>query len=182
MNKEKLNQRIVLITGGSRGIGLEAARKFSSNGSKVYFTYLNSKKNYFKKNNIFKDKNLIPIKCDMRNLNQINRLGKILRKEKKIDVLVNNVGDVIKRSTFHQSNDKLWSETLNINLMSAVRTTRAVLALLLKAADPVVINISSIASRAGGTGDSLHYGVAKAAINIFTSGLAREFKKFRLID
>ena len=43
---------------------------------------------------------------------------------------------------------------------------------------PVVLNISSIASRAGGSGDSLHYGVAKAALNIFTSGLAREFKRY----
>ncbi len=103
--------------------------------------------------------------------------------------MINNVGDVIARTSFHNSSIDLWDKTINLNLMSAVRTTHTLLPLLLKATPkdesrnlynkiPVVINISSIASRAGGSGDSLHYGVAKAALNIFTSGLAREFSRY----
>ena len=182
--------KVIFITGGSRGIGLAIGRKFAKEGNKVYFTYLKSKKSYFNKFAYFQSKNVIPIKCDMRNPKQIKLLLKKLHKEKKIDVLVNNVGDVIARSSFHKSSIDLWDKTINLNLMSAVRTTHALLPLLLKATPkdasgnmydtkiPVVINISSIASRAGGSGDSLHYGVAKAALNIFTSGLAREFKRY----
>ena len=182
--------KVIFITGGSRGIGLAIGKKFAKEGNKVYFTYLRSKKSYFNKLAYFQSKNVIPIKCDMRDPKQIKSLTKKLNKEKKIDVLVNNVGDVIARSSFHKSSIDLWDKTINLNLMSAVRTTHALLPLLLKATPkkesrnvynkkiPVVINISSIASRAGGSGDSLHYGVAKAALNIFTSGLAREFKRY----
>lgn len=171
--------KVVFITGGSRGIGLATGKKFVARGAKVYFTYLKSSKSYFKKSAYFRNKNVIPIKCDMRDIEQIKLLPKRLYKEKKIDVLVNNVGDVINRTSFANSNNKLWEDALNINLFAAVRTTHTLLPFLLKAPlVPVVVNISSIASRAGGSGDSLHYGVSKAALNVFTSGLAREFKKY----
>ena len=174
-------KRIVLITGGSRGIGLKTASLFLKAGSKVYITYLHSKRGYFKKMKIFRNKNIIPIKCDMKNIKHINKIQKILNKEKKIDVLVNNVGDAVRRSSFQDSDDKLWTESININLMSAVRTTRVLLNLLKKSNSGVVINVSSIASRIGGGGDSLHYGVAKGAMNVFTIGLARELKKIRVV-
>ena len=175
---KKSKQKNIFITGGSRGIGLSMVKKFAEKGDKVYFTYLKSKKSYFKKIGILSKQNIIPIKCDMTKLSSINKLKKILGKEKKIDVLVNNVGDVVRRSSFLQSTDRLWKDTLNLNLLSAVRTTKIMVKKLLKSDNPVVINISSIASKVGGSGDSLHYGVSKSGINTFTSGLAREFKKF----
>ena len=175
---KKSKQKNIFITGGSRGIGLSMVKKFAEKGDKVYFTYLKSKKSYFKKIGILSKQNIIPIKCDMTKLSSINKLKKILGKEKKIDVLVNNVGDVVRRSSFLQSTDRLWQDTLNLNLLSAVRTTKIMVRKLLKSDNPVVINISSIASKVGGSGDSLHYGVSKSGINTFTSGLAREFKKF----
>ena len=176
MNNIKLNQNIVLITGGSAGIGLATVKKFIKSGSKVYITHLKKLKR--KK---FKNKNFIPIQCDMTNLKDIHKLKKILEKEKKIDILVNNVGDAVRRSTFQNSDDKLWQDSIGINLMSAVRTTHVLLKLILKSKKGVIVNISSVASRIGGGGDSLHYGVAKAAMNTFTTGLARELKNVRVL-
>ena len=124
---------------------------------------------------------MIPIRCDMSNLNKINKIKKILSKEKKIDILINNVGGVIKRSSFLNSDDKLWQKVINLNLMSAVKTTRIVTKLLMKSKNGVILNISSVSSRTGGDGDSLHYATAKAAINIFTKGLAKELKKIRVV-
>jgi len=178
---KKPKRQIVLVTGGSRGIGKEIVKRFVKSGSKVYFTYKNSNNKELKKLNISKNKSLIAIKCDMRNGNQINKIKKILNKEKKIDVLVNNVGDVIKRTPFLNSDDKLWQNVIDLNLMSAVRTTRIASKLLMKSKNGVIINISSVAARTGGGGDSLHYSVAKAAMNVFTKGLAKELKKIRVI-
>ena len=178
---QKLKRQVVLVTGGSRGIGREIVKRFIKSGSKVYFTYKNSNIKKLIKLNILKNKNLIPIKCDMSNINQINKIKKILNREKKIDILINNVGDVIKRTSFLNSDDKLWQNALDLNLMSAVRTTRIASKLLMKSKNGVIINISSIASKTGGGGDSLHYSVAKAAMNIFTKGLAKELKKIRVI-
>jgi len=181
MKNSYLKKQIVLVTGGSRGIGKEIVKKFIRSGAKVYFTYKNSHNKDIKKFNISNKRNLIPIKCDMNNLNQISRIKKVLKKEKKVDILVNNVGSVIKRTSFFNSDDKLWKNALDLNLMSAVRTTKIVLKLLSKSKNGVIVNISSIAAKTGGGGDSLHYSVAKAAMNIFTKGLAKELKKIRVI-
>jgi len=178
---KKLNRQVVFVTAGSRGIGKEIVKKFVRSGSKVYFTYKNSSNKELRKLNIYKTQNLIPIRCDMSNLNKINKIKKILSKEKKIDILINNVGGVIKRSSFLNSDDKLWQKVINLNLMSAVKTTRIVTKLLMKSKNGVILNISSVSSRTGGGGDSLHYAAAKAAINIFTKGLAKELKKIRVV-
>jgi 3-oxoacyl-[acyl-carrier protein] reductase len=178
---KKETQQIVFVTGGSRGIGKEIVKKFLKKGSKVYFTYKSSSKKELLASNIYKNKSLIPIKCDMSSLNQIKKISKFLNKEKKLDILVNNVGGVIKRTPFLNSSDEIWKKTLDLNLMSSIRMTRVLSKLLLKSSNGVVVNFSSIASRTGGGGDSLHYATAKAAINTFTKGLARELKKIRVI-
>ena len=54
----------------------EIAKKFAKEGNKVYFTYLRSKKSYFNKLSYFQSKNVIPIKCDMRDPKQIKSLTK----------------------------------------------------------------------------------------------------------
>ena len=174
----KFEKRIIFVTGGSRGIGKEIVNKFLKSGAKVYFTYKNTKKSEL---NRYKNKNLIPIKCDMSNINYIDKLKNIFKNEKKIDVLVNNVGGVNKRTSFIKSDDKLWQNVMNLNLMSAVKTTRILCKFIMKSNNGVVINISSVASKTGGGRDSLHYAVAKAGINIFTKGLAKELKKVRVI-
>ena len=171
------NKKIVVVTGGTRGIGLAITKQFIKNGDKVYITYLKSTKSYFKEHKIFKSKNLKLIKCDMRQLSQIKSLKKILKKEGRVDVLVNNVGDVIRRSPFEKSDDKLWMDVFNLNTFSTIRTTLSLLPLIKKSSDSVIVNISSTAGRAGGAGDSLHYGVSKSAINVFTVGLAKELKR-----
>jgi len=75
------------------------------------------------------------------------------------------------------STDELWKKSIDLNLMSTVRSTLILSKKLTNSRSAVVVNISSIAGRAGGSGDSLHYGVAKGAVNVLTSGLAREFRK-----
>ena len=54
------------------------------------------------------------------------------------DILINNVGGVIKRSSFLNSDDKLWQKVINLNLMSAVKTTRIVTKLLMKSKNGVI--------------------------------------------
>ena len=104
----------------------------------------------------------------------------IKKKNKKINILVNNIGDALKRSTFVKSNDKLWIDSFDINFLSAVRTTRAFLKTFKKNKNSSIINIGSIAGKSGGSKDSLHYGSSKAALHIFTKGLAKEIKGVRV--
>ena len=172
------SKKIILITGGSRGIGQGIVQRFISENTKVYLTY--RKQNKFIKELQKKKSNrneITLIKCDFLNDSFIKKINQVIKKEKKIDLLINNVGDASKRSKFIISEDSLWEKSIKLNLLNPIKLTKKLLPQLNKSKKSVIINISSIASRTGGGGDSLHYAVSKAGINIFTKGLAKEMKK-----
>jgi 3-oxoacyl-[acyl-carrier protein] reductase len=183
MKNKNFKGQNILVTGGCRGIGRVISIKFAELGAQVYFT---SRKNdkYFKSLNLKKfisGGKAIGIKNSLKSENIIKSLMiKLKKKNKNINVLVNNVGDAIKRSSFTNSNDKLWTETLNTNLLITVRTTRLFLKSFNKTPNKSIVNIGSIAGKSGGEGDSLHYGTSKAALHIFSTGLAKELKDVRV--
>ena len=124
---------------------------------------------------------ILGVKCDSSEICNLNQLKKFIKKKyKKIDVLVNNVGDAIKRTKFEKSKDKLWLDSIKLNLMSTVRTTKIFLELLKKVKNSCIVNIGSIAGKNPSSGDSLHYAVTKSALATFTKGLAVELKGVRV--
>ena len=164
--------RQVLITGGSKGIGAACVKAFSSMGDVVFFTYRSRDESV---DNLCRTSQATGIQSDATDAKAYpGLLNKILSTTESLDVLVNNVGDAIRRSSFLESDDQLWEDALNINLLTALRATRSFMPLLQRRHGGVIINISSIAGTTTGAGDSLHYGVAKAALDTFTKGLARE--------
>ena len=173
----------VLVTGASKGIGRAICLEFLKLGANVFFTF--RKKDSFseslKKAKFRFSGKIYVIKCDANKIQNLKKLQKLVKKNiYKLDVLVNNVGDAFKRSKFENSKDDLWQKNINLNLMSAVRTTRFFLKMLKKSHSPCIINIGSIAGKNPGSGDSLHYSVSKSALEIFTRGLAKELKGFRV--
>ena len=183
MNNKKFLDKNVLITGGSKGIGKSICEKFAKEGANVIYTYRKNDKSvkilneYSKKNNYkifgYQIKN-----SENKNLNFT--LRKIYQNHQKINFLINNVGDAIKRSRFVNSSDKLWNDSIDINLMSAVRTSRNIIKIFRKSKLDAIINIGSIAGKTFGQGDSLHYGVSKAALHAFTIGLSKELNQTRV--
>lgn len=183
--KSYYKNKNILITGGTKGIGLATLKKFISLGSNVIYTYRKKDSSFNKLSNLSKkiSSKLIGINYDSTKLLNIKKLSKIINKEfNHLDFLINNVGGPIKRSSFIKSDNKLWLDTINLNLMSSVNNIRAMHNFLIKSKNPVIINISSIASRTGGGGDSLHYSVSKSALNSLTYGLAKELKKIRVLS
>ena len=175
-----MNKKILVITGGSRGIGKDIVQSFLVNNFKVFYLYKSKplKLFEFKK---FK-KYLFGFKINLENPSEIRRFSSYIKKKiKKIDILINNAGDVLKRTDFMNSDYKLWNKCINLNLLSPIILTNELLPMILKSKNPVIINISSIASRSGGAPDSMHYGVAKAGLNGFTKGLSNYSKKLRVV-
>ena len=181
-NLEFLN-KTVLVTGGSKGIGRAICIKFAELGAKVFFTYRKNDKSssslklmkFLGGGKIFGIKN-----TSISEKSIYSVMKKIKRERKELNVLVNNIGDAIKRSSFIKSNDKLWIDNLNINLISSVRTTRIFLKMFESVKNASIVNIGSIAGKMGGSGDSLHYASSKAALHIFTKGLSKELKGIRV--
>ncbi len=175
----------VLITGGTKGIGLSTVMKFIDLGSNVIYTYTKDDKFFNQLIKISKKEgvNLYGIRHDSLNFSKYNMLlNKVKKRFNKIDFLINNVGSPIKRSKFINSNYDLWLKTMNLNLFSTVTAINLFYKMMIKSNCPTIINVSSIAAKTGGGGDSLHYSVSKSAINTLTFGLAKELNNFRILS
>ncbi len=175
--------KTILVTGGSKGIGRSICIDFLKNGENVVFTY--RKKDNFSVSleniQLTYGGSILGVRCDSEKMGDLIKLKKTFkRKFKNLDVLINNVGDAIQRSKFENSTDKLWQRTLNVNLISTIRTSKIFLDLLKKTKNSCIINIGSIAGKNPSSGDSLHYAVAKSALKNFTKGLAFELKNIRV--
>ncbi len=181
--KKDFKDKIALVTGGSKGIGRSICEIFAKQGAKVIYTYRKNDKSVKTLKEFSRKNNYRIIGYQVASLQDINLrklVKQIKKKHKKINYLINNIGDALARSKFTTSSDKLWIESINVNLMSAVRMSKYVVNHFSKNELSSIVNIGSIAGKTFGQGDSLHYGVAKAALHGFSKGLSRELDKIRV--
>lgn len=172
-----LKDKVVLITGGSRGIGAAICRKFASEGSKLYFTYksddsaANSVIDEIR--NEYPDSFIKAIKVDLNNYAECDKtVREIFDAENAIDILVNNAGITNDGIFLMQSFDE-WYKVIQIDLISAIRFTKEVAFDMLTNRKGCIVNISSIAGLKGVVGQT-NYCTAKAGIIGFTKSLANE--------
>ncbi|WP_245551149.1 SDR family oxidoreductase [Nocardia paucivorans] len=168
----QLHGKTAVVTGASKGIGLEIVRALSAEGVRVVAaarTVTDELREL--------EGSVTPVTVDLAApdgaAHLIERASVILG---EIDLLINNVGGVVPGSAdaggFLDIADDAWQRTYELNFFSTVRVTRQALPSLLRQAG-VIINISSIGARAAY--HPVDYGTAKAALNNLTKALAEEF-------
>ena len=168
-----LTGKVVLVTGGSRGIGAAIVRRLAKDGAKVYFTYLSSKEEAEKLAALLKGQ-AHAIRCDARDAAEAEKaVETILEKEGRLDVLVNNAG-VIRDGLFLTMAEEDWKEVLDTNLGGVYAFCRAVSRQMIMQSAGRIINISSIVGELGGFGQA-NYAASKGAVNALTKSLASEF-------
>lgn len=166
-----LEGKIVLVTGGSRGIGAATVRKFSQSGARVYFTYRASKEGAEALASSLKA--ATALECDARDANAIERVvDGVLDAEGRLDVLVNNAG-VVRDGLFATLGDEDWIEVLETNLWGTVRFCRRASRPMMMQRSGRIVNVSSIVGELGGYGQT-NYAASKGAVNAFTKSLAAE--------
>ena len=161
--------KIVLVTGASRGIGLEAAKHFSKEGYKV----IGTSRGDFNLGELIGDESAISVKLDLMSKESIKNLFADLKSEDLLpSVLVNNAG-ITKDQLFLRMKDEDWNDVIETNLNGLFRVTKAFIKPMVKNKFGRVINISSVAGPMGNTGQ-VNDSSSKTAMVGFSRSLAKE--------
>ena len=162
-------KREVLVTGASRGIGLEAAKHFSKEGYKV----IGTSRGDFNLGELIGDDNAISVQLDLMSKQSIKNLFADLKSQDLLpSVLVNNAG-ITKDQLFMRMKDEDWDDVIETNLNGLFRVTKAFIKPMVKNKFGRVINISSVAGLMGNSGQ-VNYSSSKSAMVGFSRSLAKE--------
>lgn len=171
-----MNKRYVLITGGSRGIGNEAAKEFASNGYNLILTCNKNIDILMDECNKIADKYKVECMgflCDGGSPDDVRKLFKNIEKyASDIDVLVNNAGISIV-GLLQDMSDEDWKHIVDSNLSSVFFMCREIIPYFLKKHSGRIINISSVWGEYGASCE-VAYSATKGGIISLTRALAKE--------
>lgn len=170
-----LANKIVLITGASRGIGKAIAEECVRQGATVAFTYLSSeeKARALEAELTANGGKAKGFRSDASNFDQAQQLvDDVVAEFGTVDVLVNNAG-ITRDTLLMRMTEEQWDEVMNTNLKSAFNLTKAVQKPMLKARSGSIINMSSVVGVKGNAGQA-NYAASKAGLIGFTKSIAAE--------
>jgi len=170
-----LENKNVIITGGSRGIGKGIAEVFAQHGANVAFTYNSSKE---AAETLAKDIEKLGIKAkayqsDASDFDQAQQLASdVIKDFGSVDVLINNAG-ITKDNLLMRMSEEDFNKVIEVNLNSVFNLTKAVLRPMLKQRHGSIINMSSVVGIKGNAGQA-NYSASKAGIIGFSKSVALE--------
>lgn len=174
MNKWNLKGRNILVTGGTKGIGLAIVKEFVNLEAKIFT--VSRHKDDLKALQKQCGKNILVHESDISKTEDIKSLNEVIKnKFAHLDVLVNNVGMNIRKTTVDYSKEE-YKKIMDTNLKSAFELCQTLYPLLKKSRKASIINISSTAGLTY-VHSGVIYGMTKSALNHLTKYLAVEWAK-----
>ncbi|MDD8017962.1 MAG: 3-oxoacyl-ACP reductase FabG [Bacteroidota bacterium] len=176
-----LINKVVIITGGSRGIGAASAVLFAKAGANVVFTYTKNEKaaKEIVLNVRNEGRDCLAIKADIsKPKNAVSVVKRTIDYFGRIDILVNNAG-IWTYGLIGEMTEKVWKETMAVNLDGLFYMTNAVVPYMKKQRSGKIINISSTAGQRGEAEHS-HYAASKGGVISFTKSIATELAPFSI--
>jgi len=176
-----LQDKVAVVTGGTRGIGRAIVFEFIQNGAKVVFTYL---KNDELAGTITEEIKKMggkasAVKADVRDYKEARKvIEEAVNKFGTVDILVNNAG-VTKDKALMMMEPSEWQEVIETNLTGYFNMAKACIVTMLKQKSGNIVNISSIAGVVG-TPRQVNYSSAKAGIIGLTKSLAKEVGPYNI--
>jgi 3-oxoacyl-[acyl-carrier protein] reductase len=168
--------RVVVITGGSRGIGRAVAVRFAEEKPRLFLIH-------YDPDELASQETLsilaqAGVEAQSRKLDVSSReavdecFGGILKAHRSIDVLINNAG-ITRDTLFIRMSEADWDAVMRVNLKSVFNCTQAVLRPMLKQREGRIVNISSVVGQIGNAGQA-NYAASKAGIMGLTKSVAKE--------
>lgn len=172
--------KVIIVTGGTRGIGLEVAKSFYEKEANVII--FGSKKESVDKAVEGLSKDNILVEGYYPNLNNyqevVEIIDKIYNKYKRIDVLINNAG-ISANKKIEDTTSEEFMHIMDININAMYNTSKAVTIYMKKKGYGVILNTSSMVSKYGQP-SGIGYPTSKFAVNGFTLSLARELASYNI--
>lgn len=184
MPSMRFQDKVVFVTGSTRGIGEAIATAFAQEGAMVIISGRDDKRAFEVKETLLnRGLKADSFGCDVTNLVHVQEIvNKILDKYKRIDILVNNAG-ITKDNLLLRMTESDWDDVIKVNLKGVFNCTRVIAKAMLKTSakgggvcggnGSRIINISSIIGITGNPGQA-NYAASKAGIIGFTKSMARE--------
>lgn len=168
---------MVLVTGGSRGIGLACARRFQSRGDRVAVTYRTAPPTDLDGPGPGpggqKTSALVPVACDVTDPAQVEAaFAEVEQALGAVEVLVANAG-ITRDTLLLRMKEDAWDEVIDTNLTGVYRTVRRALGPMVRAHRGRIVLVSSVVAFLGSAGQ-VNYGAAKAGLVGLARSLARE--------
>jgi 3-oxoacyl-[acyl-carrier protein] reductase len=168
--KHEFESQVVIVTGGSRGIGRAIVERFAARGARVFFTY---HQNQEAAAQVAAASGAEAIKCSQTDSAAIDAAGAhVVATAGRIDVLVNNAGITSDMFLMLMPAED-WNKVIDTNLNGAYRWCKAVTRPMLGARRGVIVNIASIVGLIGVMGQT-NYAASKGALLAFSRALAAE--------
>jgi NAD(P)-dependent dehydrogenase (short-subunit alcohol dehydrogenase family) len=161
---DRVGPRVVLVTGGSRGIGLACAQRFRALGDRVAVTFNSSPP----------PDDLFAVKCDITDGSQVDAAFAAVEEEfgGPVEVLVSNAG-ITRDGLLLRMGEDDFGAVIEANLTAAYRVTKRATHGMLRARKGRIIFMSSVVGLSGGAGQA-NYAASKAGLVGFARSLARE--------
>lgn len=173
--------KVVLITGGARGIGKAIALELAKNNYDIVINYLTSKKEAMElKETIIHDYgvNCLAIRADVSNVDEVNQMISTIENEfNGVDILINNAA-IDLSNLFHLKNAEEFRRTLDVNVVGAFNCSKRVYKHMLEKEYGRIINISSTNGINTYYPMCIDYDASKAALISMTHNLAFEFAPY----
>jgi 3-oxoacyl-[acyl-carrier protein] reductase len=170
------SQRVVIITGGSKGIGRAIAFRFADEKPKLVLLHYDPDDSLAKETlDRLADQGIQGEvhRIDVSNRGDVDRVFKdVLARFGRVDVLINNAG-ITKDGLFMRIREDEWDQVLRVNLKGVFNCTQAVIRSMIKERSGRIVSISSVVGQIGNVGQT-NYAASKAGIMGFTKSLARE--------
>lgn len=172
----RLENKVAIVTGGSRDLGRAVSVKLATEGAKVCVNYFGSEDAAKETAELIKQVGgeCIIVKGDMTKAADVKHLVEETKKAfgEKVDVLVNVVGGIVGRKKITEQDEKWYDTLMDVNMRSTWLATREVVPLMSSGSS--IVNFSSLAARDGGGAGASLYATSKAAVSTFTRAMAKE--------